>query len=305
MNEKEELLMTIKELQKRKKELGLTYQEIADRSGLPLGTVQKVLGGITKSPRLKTVEALASVLTATASDVPLSTGDHVSPAAGSLLKEAPASYGAYIHGSAAEKNTIGVYPMLPHKRQGEYTASDRDSLPEDVRTELIDGVLYDMTAPVSIHQIILGALYTQLQLCIEKSGKDCLLMMSPSDVWLDGHDKTIVQPDLYVICDYKMLDLYGHTSGAPPFVVEILSLSTESRDRGIKLTKYSAAGVQEYWIIDPYKERILVYLFDRESPDTFEPIAYTFTDTVPVSISRGSCEVDFRRISSLISRISK
>ena len=106
----------IEAMREKKKEYGFSYGEIAKRSGLPLGTVQKVLGGITKSPRLRTVEALASVLTATASDVPLSTGEHVSPAAGSLLKEAPASYGAYIHGSAAEKNTIGVYPMLPHKR---------------------------------------------------------------------------------------------------------------------------------------------------------------------------------------------
>ena len=33
--------MTIKEMQERKKELGLTYAQIAERSGLPVGTVQK------------------------------------------------------------------------------------------------------------------------------------------------------------------------------------------------------------------------------------------------------------------------
>ena len=38
--------MTIKEMQERKKELGFTYQ-IAELSGVPVGTVQKVLGGIT------------------------------------------------------------------------------------------------------------------------------------------------------------------------------------------------------------------------------------------------------------------
>ena len=43
--------MTIKEMQERKRELGYSYAQIAELSGLPLGTVQKVLGGITLTPR--------------------------------------------------------------------------------------------------------------------------------------------------------------------------------------------------------------------------------------------------------------
>ena len=54
--------MTIREMQERKKELGLTYAQIAERSGLPVGTVQKVLGGITLTPRYDTIMALESVL---------------------------------------------------------------------------------------------------------------------------------------------------------------------------------------------------------------------------------------------------
>ena len=43
---------------------------------------------------------------------------------------------------------------------------------------------------------------------------------------------------------------------APDFVVEVLSESTEGRDRGIKYKDYEAHGVQEYWIIDPVDETI-------------------------------------------------
>ncbi|WP_330376299.1 hypothetical protein [Butyrivibrio sp. AE3004] len=43
--------MTLQEMIDRKNELGLTYEQIARLSGVPVGTVQKVLGGITKSPR--------------------------------------------------------------------------------------------------------------------------------------------------------------------------------------------------------------------------------------------------------------
>ena len=52
--------MTIAEMNAKKKELGLSYEMIADLSGLPVGTVQKVLGGVTSSPRKATIDALES-----------------------------------------------------------------------------------------------------------------------------------------------------------------------------------------------------------------------------------------------------
>ena len=54
--------MTIREMQERKKELGYTYAQIAELSGVPVGTVQKVLGGITLTPRYETLMALEKVL---------------------------------------------------------------------------------------------------------------------------------------------------------------------------------------------------------------------------------------------------
>ncbi len=60
-------------------------------------------------------------------------------------------------------------------------------------------------------------------------------LTAPSDVWLELHDKTIVQPDLYVVCDYPMFGKDGHTKGAPPFVVEVLSSSTRIRDMLLKI----------------------------------------------------------------------
>lgn len=52
----------IRELQKIKKKLNMTYDDIAQSSGLPLSTVQKVLGGKVPSPRLDTLTALEKVL---------------------------------------------------------------------------------------------------------------------------------------------------------------------------------------------------------------------------------------------------
>ncbi len=50
---------------------------------------------------------------------------------------------------------------------------------------------------------------------------------------------------------------------APDFIVEIISDSTEARDRGIKFEDYAAHGVQEYWIIDPEQHAIEQYLLQE------------------------------------------
>jgi Uma2 family endonuclease len=42
----------------------------------------------------------------------------------------------------------------------------------------------------------------------------------------------------------------------PDLIVEVLSPSTEKRDRGIKFTDYALHGVREYWIIDPVAETV-------------------------------------------------
>ena len=55
--------MTLEEMRERKRALGYSNEILAERSGVPLATVQKVLSGITKNPRRKTVEALELALT--------------------------------------------------------------------------------------------------------------------------------------------------------------------------------------------------------------------------------------------------
>ena len=44
---------------------------------------------------------------------------------------------------------------------------------------------------------------------------------------------------------------------------------------------YANAGVREYWIVDPLKERIFVYHLEQEH---FEVETYTFQDCIPAGI---------------------
>ena len=81
-----------------------------------------------------------------------------------------------------------------------------------------------------------------------------------------------------MICDKNKLNDKGCT-GAPDWIIEIVSPSSRRMDYYIKLFKYRAAGVREYWIVDPDKNRITVYNFDNE--DTSD---YTFSDIVKAGI---------------------
>ena len=87
-----------------------------------------------------------------------------------------------------------------------------------------------------------------------------------------------VEPDISVICNPGKLTDKGCT-GAPDWIIEIVSPGSRRMDYYTKLFKYRTAGVHEYWIVDPEKSKITVYSF--ESSDTAE---YTFSEAVKAGI---------------------
>lgn len=181
------------------------------------------------------------------------------------------------------------------KNPGEFTLQDYYALPEDVRTELIDGVIYDMAAPALYHQSIAAELTTVFRNYIHGKDGQCLALSGPVDVQLNCDDKTMVQPDVLIVCDPDKIRKHV-VFGAPDFVVEILSPSTKEKDRTLKLRKYREAGVREYWIVDPDREEVEVYLFQDPELITL-PRVYRFQDIIPVGIYGGDCRVDFARVS--------
>jgi len=149
------------------------------------------------------------------------------------------------------------------KKSGKYTYQDYQSFGENIRCEIINGVIYDMTpAPLRKHQEISGELFARFHNYLK--GKPCRVYHAPFDVLLPEQKEkseeatTVVQPDLTVICDKSKLDDRG-CIGAPDLVIEIISKSTAAKDFGIKLSLYEKVGVKEYWVVQPDLELVLVY----------------------------------------------
>ncbi len=86
-------------------------------------------------------------------------------------------------------------------------------------------------------------------------GKRCKTFSEP-DVFIDENNNFV--PDVVIVCDRDKMK-YNGIHGAPDLVVEILSPSTATRDKGIKKDVYEKVGVKEYWIVDPIAKSIEVY----------------------------------------------
>ncbi|MBR6173251.1 MAG: Uma2 family endonuclease [Eubacterium sp.] len=271
--------MTVEEMKKKKKEMGLTYRQIAEKSGVPLGTVQKVFGGDTDTPRYDTLQKLSAIFT----EYKPYTDTYADGSVGCVREQAAYKVNC-------EVGSNGVH-SFSHQEEGGKTLEDYLALPDDKRVEMIDGVFYDMSSPTSLHQLIGGEIHRMLVNHVEEHEGECIPFIAPMDVQLDRDDKTIVEPDVFVVCDRSQITR-PRIVGAPDLVIEVLSPSNWYHDMVRKLRKYKNAGVKEYWIILPDQSKVLVYWFAEGDL----PTEYSFTDRIPVRIWDGSLEIDFNKV---------
>lgn len=173
---------------------------------------------------------------------------------------------------------------------GNKTLADYMALPEGARIEMIDGKFYEMSAPNSLHTLLGFELCSAFKNHVKQNGGNCIPFVAPTDVQLDCDDKTMVQPDVFIVCDPSR-KLFPFVVGAPDLVVEIVSPSNRAIDVIKKRYKYQKAGVREYWMIFPEKKVVEVCSFENDTVKT-----YSFADQIPVGIWSGQCEIDFPEI---------
>lgn len=152
------------------------------------------------------------------------------------------------------------------------------------RVELLKGKIFEMSAPSPIHQEISGNLQGALFVFLKNSR--CKLYAAPFDVRFpqkgESQVYTVVQPDLCVVCDFEKIDSKGCV-GAPDLVVEILSPGNSKKEMKSKFALYQEEGVREYWIVDPERELVFVYVAENKKFKPTIPIAddYVYSTIFP------------------------
>lgn len=142
------------------------------------------------------------------------------------------------------------------------------------RVEIIKGKIMEMSpAPTRFHQRISMKLTSRFLQFFDNH--ECQLYAAPFDVRFpdeNGKIKTVVQPDLCVICDQTKLDDKG-CIGAPDLVVEILSPSNSKREMKDKYELYQEQGVKEYWLVYPDTQHIQIFVLQNGKYIGIQPVA--------------------------------
>lgn len=168
---------------------------------------------------------------------------------------------------------------MPLPKSNNYTIEDIYSPPDGQRAELIDGQIYDMAPPSLFQQELVMELSATLRDYIKKNSGSCKVYPAPFAVFLNQDDHNYVEPDISVICDPNRINEKG-CNGAPDFIIEIVSPSSQRMDYLTKLFKYRTAGVREYWIVNPMKQTVQTYFFG----DVEDSNQYSFDDEISVGI---------------------
>lgn len=180
------------------------------------------------------------------------------------------------------KNVLNINQL--DVENGVYTYADYLLWKFEERVELLKGKIFKMSpAPSLKHQKVSSALHGEFHIYFKN--KKCQLFSAPFDVRLPKKDEkgdnihTVVQPDLCVICDESKLDERG-CIGAPDLIIEILSPGNSKKEMKNKFELYQESGVEEYWIVNPTDENILVNVLEDGKYRILKPVVDEYITSV-------------------------
>ena len=145
------------------------------------------------------------------------------------------------------------------------TVQQWGELDEGPRYDLVEGRLVEIPDVALWHEILLSWFAAPLIIYVRDHGMG-VVVTSKAKLRIDAFGGR--EPDVFLIpADQYHLAGQNVFKGIPPLVVEILSPSNESTDRGAKAREYARLGVGQYWIVDFPARRIEVYALDAESQE--------------------------------------
>ena len=197
----------------------------------------------------------------------------------------------------SEKNVDKIEEPAAASGNRLFSYADYLTWPEEEMKEIINGIVYDFSAPLRKHVAVTVAFLGKAWNYIDRRKGKCKIYTAPFDVRLPKNGETaddeiynVVQPDICVVCDKSKLDEKG-CIGAPDLVVEVNSPSTGKRDLDQKFYLYESSGVREYWIVYPNDDAVTVFLLQPSGK---------FDDGTTYEVIKGQTKVPVQTLEGLI-----
>lgn len=148
-----------------------------------------------------------------------------------------------------------MYPL-----QGYWSVEDYLRLNTGMLVEYTDGFIRVLPMPTILHQWIVQLLFRLLDDHVKSRGLG-EVFLAPLPIELAP--RKYREPDVAFVRPERIRSVQGQPAGAD-LVVEVVSQGRENRERDYvqKREEYAAAGIAEYWIVDPQERRVIILVLD-------------------------------------------
>ncbi|MCY3020717.1 MAG: Uma2 family endonuclease [Planctomycetota bacterium] len=153
-------------------------------------------------------------------------------------------------------------PCRPHPGRTMTEAEFVAWCDEEIRAEWVDGEVIVIAPDNTWHNRIVLFLYSIISGVVEAHGRGTVMVEGIQMRFAKLRRRR--QPDIIFIAKERQhIIKTNHVEGPPDLAVEVISPDSPARDYRDKYQEYEAAGVREYWIVDPLAQRVEAYALGR------------------------------------------
>lgn len=162
-----------------------------------------------------------------------------------------------------QPDAFKVIEAAQNKLREEQTRRERfyDEITPDIKAEFINGEVIVHSPVRSQHAFVSDNIFLIVSLFARKNK----LGRTTHEKVMSRFTRNDYEPDIMFFRKEKAETIQSNQAlfPVPDFVVEVLSDSTEDRDRGVKFNDYASHGVEEYWLIDVDNQTIEQYHLEK------------------------------------------
>ncbi|MBV5332228.1 Uma2 family endonuclease, partial [bacterium] len=146
--------------------------------------------------------------------------------------------------------------------QGGWSEEEYLSLPGNHLTEFDHGRVEVLEMPSESHQLLVAALYRALMAFVGVSRLGTVLFAPfPVKLW----EGKLREPDIVFMRREHAERRHDKYWQGADLVMEVMSTDDPKRDRETKRREYAIAGIPEYWLVDPTRQTITVFILAADA----------------------------------------